>query len=196
MTMHQKWMCWFFKCMSKKGSLKKNQVWSFFSSLLSSSSLPQFFLFFLFIAMGPCLFLPTHLLCLSHHKTPWTMLVDNVGLKICPLGTSNSRPWPLKHFFSLGVNRSAPKTSSTTYHKVYMALGRLHGAWGKHALSPWSSKSCYIDYPNQCVLLFGVTQHNNNLLGSSICTNESSIGYLDIIDHPWLCFVKHYIHIK
>ena len=40
--------------------------------------------------MGPCLFLPKHLLCLSHPKTHWNMPVDNVGLKICLQGTSNS----------------------------------------------------------------------------------------------------------
>ena len=40
--------------------------------------------------MGPCLFLPKHLFHLSHHKTCWTMLVDNVGLKIFFGGTSNS----------------------------------------------------------------------------------------------------------
>jgi len=40
--------------------------------------------------MGPCLFLLEHLFCLSHRKTYWIMSVDNVGLKICLLGTSNS----------------------------------------------------------------------------------------------------------
>ena len=34
--------------------------------------------------------LPEQLFCLSHHKTRWTMLVDNVSLEICLLGTSNS----------------------------------------------------------------------------------------------------------
>ena len=29
--------------------------------------------------MGPCIFLLEHLFCLSHHKTHWTMSVDNVG---------------------------------------------------------------------------------------------------------------------
>ena len=40
--------------------------------------------------MGPSLFLLEHLFCLSHRKTRWTMSLDNVGLKICPLETSNS----------------------------------------------------------------------------------------------------------
>ena len=28
--------------------------------------------------MGPCVFLLEHLFCLSHHKTCWTMSMDNV----------------------------------------------------------------------------------------------------------------------
>jgi hypothetical protein len=40
--------------------------------------------------MGPCLFLIEHFFCLFHHKTRWTMSVDNVGLKICMLGTLDS----------------------------------------------------------------------------------------------------------
>ena len=38
--------------------------------------------------MGPCLFLPEHLICLFHWQTRWTMSVNNVGFKICLLGTS------------------------------------------------------------------------------------------------------------
>ena len=40
--------------------------------------------------MGPCRFLLEHLFCLSHRETRWIMSVDNVGLKICLMGTSNS----------------------------------------------------------------------------------------------------------
>ena len=40
--------------------------------------------------MGPYLFLLEYLLYLSHRKTRWTMSVNNVGLKICLLGASNS----------------------------------------------------------------------------------------------------------
>ena len=39
--------------------------------------------------MGSYLFYTRAPLCLSHCKTHWTMLVNNVGLEICPLGTSN-----------------------------------------------------------------------------------------------------------
>jgi hypothetical protein len=53
-------------------------------------------------AMGPCLF-PTKAPFLPHHrKTHWTMLVNNVDLKICLLGTSNSMA--TQTIFSLGVN--------------------------------------------------------------------------------------------
>ena len=44
--------------------------------------------------MGPCNFLLEHLFCLSHHKTCWITLEDNVGLKICLLETSNSMVTP------------------------------------------------------------------------------------------------------
>ena len=40
--------------------------------------------------MGPCRFLLKHLFYLPHRKTRWIMSVDNVGLKTCLLGTSNS----------------------------------------------------------------------------------------------------------
>ena len=38
-------------------------------------------------------------------------------------------------FFYLGVNQSGPRTSSTTDHKFYRALGQLHGPWCKQPLS-------------------------------------------------------------
>ena len=41
----------------------------------------------------------------------------------------------------------------------------------------------YTTYPNQCGPLFGVIQCKNMLLKSSILTNESSIGWSDIIEH-------------
>ena len=78
--------------------------------------------------MGPCLFLPEHLFYLSHRKTYWTMSMDNVGLKICLLGTSY-------FMITLGVNQSDPKTSVTTNHKFYKTLGQLHGPWCKKPLS-------------------------------------------------------------
>jgi hypothetical protein len=40
--------------------------------------------------MGPYLFLLEHLFCLPHRKIRWTTSVNNVGIKICLLGTSNS----------------------------------------------------------------------------------------------------------
>ena len=83
--------------------------------------------------MDPCTFLLEHLFYLSHRKTRWTMSINNVGLKICLLRTSNSMV--TLTFFSLGVNQSGPRTSSTTNHKFYSTLGRLHGPWCKQPLS-------------------------------------------------------------
>ena len=83
--------------------------------------------------MDPCTFLLEHLFYLSHRKTRWTMSINNVGLKICLLRTSNSMV--TLTFFSLGVNQSGPRTSSTTNHKFYNTLGRLHGPWCKQPLS-------------------------------------------------------------
>ena len=40
-----------------------------------------------------------------------------------------------------------------------------------------------IDYPNLCVLLFGVVQCNDVLLLSSNSINESSLGCADVIEH-------------
>ena len=56
-----------------------------------------------------------------------------LGRKACLLGTSKL-PYPLCHYF-LGVNQNGPKTNSTTNHKFYEALGRLHGPWFIQPLS-------------------------------------------------------------
>ena len=56
--------------------------------------------------MVPCLFLHEQFFCFSHCITRWTMLVDNVGLETCLLGTSNSM---VTLTFFLGVNRSGPR---------------------------------------------------------------------------------------
>ena len=53
---------------------KKNSLKTYYTSM----TLP----------LGPCLFLPNHLFCLSHRKTRWTMSVNYVSLKTCLLGTS------------------------------------------------------------------------------------------------------------
>ena len=74
--------------------------------------------------MGPCRFLHEHLFCLSHRKTRWIMLVDNVGLEICILGTSN---YMVTLTFFSWCKPSGLGTKSTTNHKFYKALGRLHG---------------------------------------------------------------------
>ena len=67
---------------------------------------------------GPLPFLPKHLFCLSHRKNSLDCVVDNVGLKISLLGTSNSMVTLAFYFIFLGVNRSRPGMSSTN-HKFY-----------------------------------------------------------------------------
>ena len=57
------------------------------------------------------------------------MSVDDVGLQICLLGTSNFMV--TLTFFFRDINWSGPGTSSTTNHKFYRALGWLHGPWCK-----------------------------------------------------------------
>ena len=125
---------------------KQNAKKSCLTILLSSSSLPKkkfhykyIIATFLYHALPPCLILFEHLFGLSHRKTCWTMSMDNVGLKICLLGASNSIWGSLRHFF-LGVNWSGRGMSSTTNHKFYKASGQLHGPWCKQPLtlpSPW-----------------------------------------------------------
>ena len=85
-----------------------------------------------FSHMGPYLCTIEHLFCLSHCKTPWTMSMNNVSFKICLLRTLDSMVTVT--FFSFGVNRSGPGTSSTTNRNFYKALGRLHGRWCKQPL--------------------------------------------------------------
>ena len=82
--------------------------------------------------MGPCFFLLQHSFASPITKPRWTMSMDKVGLKICPLGTSNAMvtlplfPW------------CKPKWSqdnSTSNHKFYRALGQLHGPWCKQPIT-------------------------------------------------------------
>jgi hypothetical protein len=42
----------------------------------------------------------------------------------------------------------------------------------------------------------GLLNFNNVLSRSSIFSSQSSIGFLDIIEHKWLCVVKYYILIE
>ena len=84
-----------------------------------------------FSTMDPYFSLPEHLFYLSHRKTCWTMLVNNVGHKYVFQGPW--MPWSLWQPF-LGVNRSGPGRSSTANHKFYMGLGWFHGPWCKQPL--------------------------------------------------------------
>ena len=65
-----------------------------------------------------------HVFGLSHRKTHWTMSVDDVGLKICLWGTSNSM---VTLTFFPQCRRKWPKTSSTTNRMFYKDLEWLNG---------------------------------------------------------------------
>ena len=82
------------------------------------------------------------LICLSYRKTFWTMSVDNVGLKLRQLRTSN---FVVTLIFPPSVNRSSPGTRSTTNHKFYRALERLRGPWCKRPLD------CEHDWEDPCI---------------------------------------------
>ena len=73
--------------------------------------------------MGPYYFLPQHLFCLSHCKTHWTMLMDDLGLVICLWGILNSMvtltffPW------------CKPKWSQDKFNnqpQILLGLGTTH----------------------------------------------------------------------
>ena len=96
----KKWMCCFFFKMLKRVVLKnknKNSSVTTLSSSLIFSYLHHFPKNIslktnynsICVSWALAFFLPEHFFCLSHCKTHWIMSVDNVGFKICLLGTSN-----------------------------------------------------------------------------------------------------------
>jgi hypothetical protein len=125
-------MCWTFFTMCPHWAVlrEKNRT----LTILLSSLVFNFFISWkkiiiyynnIYLSWVFALFLIEHLFCLSHRKTRWTMLVDDVGLKKVVL----SGPWilwSLRHLF-LSINWSGPGTRSTTNQGFYKALGRLHG---------------------------------------------------------------------
>ena len=82
--------------------------------------------------MGPCLFLPEHLFCFSHCKNRWTMLVDNVGLIICLLGTSNSM---ITMTFLPWCKLKWSQDEFNSQSQILQGLGWLHGPWCKQPLT-------------------------------------------------------------
>ena len=65
-------------------------VFSCLHLLFPINNFIKFSILITFLYHKSCLFLHEHLFCLSHCKTCWIMLEDNVGLEICLLGTLNS----------------------------------------------------------------------------------------------------------
>ena len=84
----------------------------------------------------------TSFLCHSHNKTRWTMSVNNVGFKLCLLGTSN---FMITLTFFPWCKPKWSRTTSTTTHKIYRTLERLYG--------PWCKQPLMADYI--CVLSYG-----------------------------------------
>ena len=122
----------------QKRKIGKFQVWPMLlSSLVFIFSSPKFLitklLSFLFHGPLPFFFTPKHLFCLYHHKTYWTMSVDNLGFKICLLGISNFMvtltvfPW------------CKPKWSGDEFNNQSQIFTRflewLYGPWCKQPLS-------------------------------------------------------------
>jgi len=84
--------------------------------------------------MDPCLFLPENFVCLSHHNTRLTISLDDVGLKICFLRTSNFMV-TLTFFFPWCKLKWSWDEFNNQSQKNYRALGRLHGPCCKQPLS-------------------------------------------------------------
>ena len=84
----------FFYYVSRKVILKNSSLIIFLSSQVFIFSFQILFIkeniITIFLCHGSLPFSSDHLFCLSHRKMHWTMSVDNVGPKICLLGTSNS----------------------------------------------------------------------------------------------------------
>ena len=95
-----------------------------------------------FSALGPCLFPLQYLFCLSHRKPvglcQWIMKAKYVFW-------GPQTPWSLWDYF-LGVNRSGPRTTSTTNHKFYKSVGRLHDPWCKQLLSGCHGRVHNLEY--------------------------------------------------
>ena len=95
--------------------------------------------------MGPCLFLPEHLFCLSHCKTRWTMSTNNAGLKTRILETYNSMV-TLIYFFPW----CKPKWSTRRGHRPISNLTR-----------PWDDS--LVNGANNPSISIAVFEYSHNL---------------------------------
>jgi hypothetical protein len=92
--------------------------------------------------------------------------------RVLYLQTGPTRKWEYSRNATLGV------VFDSIFQPTYMGMLQFYN---------------YTDYPNECVLLFGVTQCNNILLSMSSFTSKSSIGCSDILEPISLRWVKYYI---
>ena len=73
-----------------------------------------------------------------------------------------------------------------TFSCLLLSFHLLRMRYVRYSTAIWWVVLTFIYYtndPNQCVLVFKVTHCNNVLFRSSISTNDSSIGCLDITKH-------------
>jgi hypothetical protein len=132
-------MCWFFLNICQNGNFEefkfhRSLVFSCLQLLFPKKIEKQLLQIYYqhFSSMGPCVFLPEHLFCLSHCKTCRTMSKDNVGLKLCLLGTSNSMvtliffPWCEPKWSRDKLNNQS---------QILQGLGMTHGPCCKQPLS-------------------------------------------------------------
>ena len=80
--------------------------------------------------------------------------MDNASVKICLMGISSSM---VTMTFPISVNQNGPDTSSTTNHRFYRALGRIHGPWCKQTLTQLAIWLCRAIYYCQIVYVHGYT---------------------------------------
>ena len=119
----------------------------------------------------------------------WIML----GLKYIFWGPRT--PWSLWHFILLGVNSNDLRTSSTTNHIFYRALGWLHCPWCKQ---PWrgychqNSFNCLPPLEFRAWVLIGCFISTIYWDLSSLCTSFEGVwpycGHLQLHLKTWHCF--------
>ena len=99
-----------------------------------------------------------------------------------PLPSPSPRPCPggpdpsiIKEYVIWQKNNNASSLKFATYHSY---TGWVSTSFNNEITLQHSTHS-----PNECVLLFGVTQYNNVLLKSSIFAKESSLSCSHTIEH-------------
>jgi hypothetical protein len=170
-TYTKKWLCWFSLIYVRKMIVLKrkiNKVWplSCLHLLFPNKNSLNFYYYNILMswAHAPALCYQTTSFASPQRKTRWTMSVDNVGLKICLLETLDFMV-TLTFIVFLDVIQNGPKTSSTTNHEFYRALGRLHGPWCKRSLSVmWASHGMEVCLVSERAVQFNTWECRNIII--------------------------------